>query len=280
MNKKIVIIGSVIIVLAVASMVVLNINDFLASTTYDTGVSATYQNDSSFKVVFNQGITTQDIGSLYSSASVYVLITSTQQDQEFNISLKLGITGGTPVLGVCHEQLSCIISSKIVTIPSIGNQTFGVTANERRLPIEIPFLVSGSPIPSSVAREYSISVSSVNGGSYTYQYEGYAKSHFAVFISLAVFIIGIIITVLGFVFGRSSSKAKPMKKRSWQEPTLGGSSNSSRFSSNSSSKSKKSNKNSGSASSSRHVSTSVNCKKCGGVMPRNSQYCPHCYTRQ
>lgn len=276
MNNKIVIIGSIIIVLALASMVVLNFNDYLASTEADTGAISVGQNDSSYKVVFDQNTATQQITGIYSTIEVYVLISSNQPNKEFNISLKLDVIGAS-VVGVCNGQSSCIVASKIVSF-STPNATFGISANERRLPLAIPLVVSGNPIPAFVARQYSISVSSVNGGTYQYAYEGYAKGHFAIFISLALLVVGAIITGVGFVFGRSSSKGKPMRKRSWQEPTLGGSS--SRFSSKMSFKSGKSSQKSNSNSTVRKVSTSVNCKKCGGVMPRNSQYCPHCYARQ
>ena len=141
--------------------------------------------------------------------------------------------------------------------------------------ISLPILTTGLNIPSSsVVREYYITITSTIP--FTYSYNVVARSRIGLPIGMFLFVVGIIVTVVGVVLKESGSP-KALKRRSWQEPTLGGSANS---------RNSKTGRTGGSSRSGSggaapvKVSSAVKCKKCGGVMPRNSQYCPHCYAKQ
>jgi hypothetical protein len=282
MRKVITIIGIIIIVLAMVSIVLTSM-DVLASTTIPA------QNNE-VNVVGNSNeriLTVSDsklMKGIYSSITVYIALKASTENQVFNIAIGIKFTSG--IYPGCND----IDSEAICTVSLIENfRTTGtgsntvpqtkITATERSLPI--PLITSGLTGLSSVDREYYITINSDQ--SFEYTYLSVVRDRIGALVSIALLVVGIIVIVIGFIAKPSGTgKMKPLKEKSWQEPTLGGSSrNSSVKNSSRSSKSPKSSKTSsiGGGSAAR-VATSVNCKKCNGVMPRNSQYCPHCYTKQ
>lgn len=272
-RKTIAIIGVIFIILAVLSLVIFSFTDFLAPIEYNSGQQSGSAN--TYNTVISQS-NTRRISGLYSSITFYVAIAVANP----GISQNFVITIGIVFPNALYEGKSCtpvspctLVNGKQVTLTKdsqINLQTF-----ERKY--TIPLLTSGSiTLPNSnTDRYYVLQVSSAN--SFNFSYQVVAKSRLGIFIGSPLLLIGIVATIIGFVAKDGTQQLKSMKKRSWQEPTLGGNANSNRSANASKSSSAKGIKASNQAAA---RPSAIHCKKCNGVMPRNSQYCPHCYTRQ
>ena len=287
MRKIITIVGVVFIILGITSMV-LGFMDILVLNGFSTDTSSTINVNSSTGGVFKsqQQVlnfcsgcqTIQADKPLYTSIKTYFQISSSVVDQKFDIQLGIIIHGST---NYCTADQLCLLPQKIngFTVGDPSNPKQGsILTTERTL--TIPLIISdGIQIPTSTPREYNLIISS--SSSFSYVYKVVLKWRIFNPLGFLVSLIGLIVVIAGVVLKTPSGKGKKLKTRSWQEPTLGSASN--RNSSRSSLKSSNSKSSQGSYSGSSNTvrpSTSVNCKKCGGVMPRNSQYCPHCYTKQ
>lgn len=266
MNTKLAISGGVLLVLAITSLVLFQFTDFLAPTEADS-TTLVGGSTNGWNPVFNQS-TTPQISGLYSALTVLVQLYPSIDNQEFTIQIGLQFpTGQFPGCNdVGNPNLPCIAAEAKFTVT--GDSRVSIQAFERRLPA-IPLLVSGNGIPADTPRVYYVSVSSTQ--SFHYDYRGVARSRFGFILFLPLLIASIAVLVVAFVKDSSGAGFGRLKKRSWQEPTLGGSSMS---------RGSRGPATPVSPENSKKVNTAVNCKKCGGVMPRNAQYCPHCYTRQ
>lgn len=284
MKKVITIIGIIIIIIGVSSMVLVS-RDILAFGGFKTSLSGAYTSQattSSGTSIYQSQATVLEpttqysIPQYYSSIRVYFSIQSSVPDQQFNISLGIIINQQN---SYCATGELCFIPGAIkngFTIPSPGSQNNGsVLTTERTLP-SIPLIFSnGLQISSKTPHEYVLRITSTS--SFSFQDQTYVKSRVVYPIALLFAIIGIIVTIIGVVL-KPANGSKKLRKRSWQEPTLGGSS--SMRNSRGSFRSSKSSKGGTGNSSAPKISSAVTCKKCGGIMPRNSQYCPHCYSKQ
>ena len=276
MRKIITIIGIVIIVLAFVAVIFLNSYDVLAtkevSSNQTTGTSG-------WNLVFDQ-TQTKEISGFESSLTFYVLLNLNNPTQAQTFTITVGLSFPTGIYPGCNDKAQnladpCQVTNKTVTLSTSGQTT--IQYAERS--INIPIFTSGLSLKdSNTNRIYYIMVTSSQP--FTFSYLGIAQARIGFFVGIPLLLIGIIVLVVGIVL-KESGRIKPMKARSWQEPTLGG--NASKGSSTMySRKAKKSSKGGGGSGvpQSSKVTTSVNCKKCGGVIPRNSQYSPHCYARQ
>ena len=257
MKKIITIIGTVIIVLAVTSLI-LNSMDILATTEVpgNDNPSNVTSNINQPHLLLSQS-QTQKISGLSSSITVYISLVPTQEKQVFNI--QIGVMFPTSVYSGCNTASNlnqiCTVASKTYTAKSLQPSQVNVITMERSS--AIPLITSGLTVPSSAAREYYITISSDTP--FTYSYKTVARSRIGLPIALLLFVVGIIVTVTGVVLKEGSGK-RTLKKRSWQEPTLGGNSNSRR---SRSSRSDNSSRNETNGAAQVKVSSAVKCKKCG-----------------
>ena len=285
MRKIITIVGVVFIILGISSMA-LGFMDILVLNGFSTDTSSTINVNSNTGGVFKSQQQVLDFCSgcqtiqadkpIYTSIKTYFQISSTVADQQFDIQLGIIIHGNT---NYCTTDQLCLLPQKIngFTVGSPSNPKQGsILTTERTL--TIPLVMSdGIQISTNTPREYQLIISS--NSPFSFVYKVVLKWRIFNPLGFLVSLIGLIVVIIGVVLKAPSGKTKKLKTRSWQEPTLGGTSN--RNSARSSYQSSKSSKGSyGGSPNSVKASTSVNCKKCGGVMPRNSQYCPHCYTKQ
>lgn len=279
MKKVITIIGAVLIVLAILSLV-LNSMGYITtievpSNKYGTDVKTGTSNPQLIISEFN----TTKISGYQSVITAYIRINPDQnvQNQQFNITIGIEFSNSVAYGSNSYAANTYYPIGNSIQKTASGTNSFQINIATKERSSKIPILTSGFIMPdSNIGRSYYIQVSSLN--SFTYSYKADAKQQIGLFIGVPLFIIGIIVVIAGVVLKDSGSPRK-LKTRSWQEPTLGGVSSKSSYSRNSL-KSSSSKKGSGGSAPKPRVSTAVNCKKCGGVMPRNSQYCPHCYTRQ
>lgn len=276
MRKIITIIGVILIILAITTLVI-NQRDYLTTTEIPTTQQTNVFSGVSQPQLLLSESQTQKISGFQSSITAYIVINPSNANEQFTITIEVSFP--TSIYPGCNDQninQKCSVTQVSYTAPDANPHQVNVVSLERST--SIPLLTSGLTVPSSAVREYYIQITSASGDtSFSYSYEAIARSRLGLYIFTPLLVIGIALTVAGVVL-RDSSKGKKLKTRSWQEPTLGGSPTRN-FSRSMRSFSGKKNKSGGSPAPVR-VSSSVNCKKCGGVMPRNSQYCPHCYAKQ
>ncbi len=276
MRKIITLIGVILIVLAVTSLF-LNNFDYISTIEVPANKDATNAYDVTQPQLLLNSSDTQKLTGIQSSITAYIVIVPSQINQQFNISILIQFP--TNVYPNCNSELNinqlCSLGVFLqYTSTNMNPHQVNIVSLERSH--SIPVITSGLAIPSSTNRQYYLQINSAN--SFSYSYNVVARSRFGLFVYIPLFVIGIIVTVVGVVL-KGSTRSKTLKKRSWQEPTLGGSS----VFKNSSNSAKSKNSSQRVDNSSGHsvkVSTAVSCKKCGGIMPRNSQYCPHCYAKQ
>lgn len=284
MKKVITIIGIIIIIIGISSMVLVS-RDILAFGGFKTSQSTQINSSPTNKLgttvyeaqdtVLDQSVT-KSIPSIYASIRTYFRITSSVDNQYFNISLGI----------IIYQQNSYCATGQLCFLPvhkdgfTITNQGTNkqdsLLTTEHTLPTIPIILSSGLQISSNTQREYVIRITSDH--SFTFIDQTFVKSRVIYPIATLFTIIGIIVTITGVVLKPANGGSKKLRKRSWQEPTLGGTA--SLRNSRGSIRSSTSSKGGIGNSSSPKVSSAVSCKKCGGVMPRNSQYCPHCYSKQ
>ena len=256
MRKIITIIGIVIIVMACVAVIFLNSSDVLASkevaSTQATGTSG-------WNLVFDL-TQTKKISGIESSLTFYVFLNLNNPAQSQTFTITVGLSFPSGIYPGCNDKAQnladpCQVTSSTVTLSTSGQKS--IQYAERS--ISIPLLTSGLSLQdSNTNRMYYIMVTSSQP--FTFSYLGIAQARIGFFVGIPLLLIGIIVLVAGVVL-KESGRIKPMKARSWQEPTLGGSANkgSSFMSSRKAPKSSKGGGGGGVAHFSL-VSSAVNCK--------------------
>ena len=214
----------------------------------------------------------QKMSSFYSSILVRVrIIPASGTDQTFSVGLQLQIPdydyGST-----CTAGTKCPLGNP--TEKTINSGTlFDFKVTEAKP--QIPLLMTGLNLDSSIDHQYFINIQT-SATNYDVSYNVFVKSRIFTPLALIIAIAGAIVTIFGFIRQPAGGRFRPIPTRPAYEPSIGGGGNGA-MSSKASKRSKNSKK--GKPVASKRATPNA-CKKCGGVMPRNAQYCPHCYTRQ
>lgn len=274
MNKKITVIGIIILILGTTGIALANMNalPFKKQSNLVDRTNLIGDQMLSMDVISNL----DQIGPMYSAVNVYFQII-TQDNSNPNFIIKLGINFPDQEYLGCPASSTtpCAIPGKEISIDQPSGNTHSLSSTEAPI-LSIPLVMEGLKLDSSIKHDYWLMITTTSKQSYEVKYQFEFSWQITVPIGVIMGIIGLIITVIGFTKSSSGSKYKPLPTRPAFEPSIGGGGTSSKKS-KSSKKGKKSKK--GKASSSKHPSAHT-CRKCSGVLPKNAQYCPHCYTRQ
>ena len=270
MKKSILIIGVILLSVGLVSIFLGNADILPLSNFKSNGASSTKNPQLNSGIYKSEELLipktdTKKVASFYSSIIAFVMVSPSTENQE--ITFQIGIKFTSASYPGCDQNLICTLTEKVVIFPTTDDKQVNLVSTERTLPI--PIMTSGLTINAIEDREYYIILESSDSFSYFFQYE--SKWRITVILGFIILLIGLIITIVGFV--KKSSGYKPIPARPLYEPVIGSGSR------NSSSISKGSNKSSSKKDTVVKQSRTLNCKKCNGVVPRNSQYCPHCYTK-
>lgn len=281
MKKVVLVLGIIVLILGIALPIVAS-TGIVSFTSVKTNIVSGNTADLPSKLPLTLFTVPTDVKQppIHGSVTVRAAVTPSINDQTF--TFKLFIKFLDQDYGGCQANVNCLAKEVEKTISGGRNQVDLVFPVNQI--ISIPLLMAGQKIDSNIRHQYILGIESNN--SFSYDIESELNDRLLAPIGLVLLVIGLIVTILGLVLSENGAKQQKGRALPLQpafEPTLGGgsrkvSASSSRRSSKTQSK-KKDSKKGKAASSSRKASTAT-CRSCGGVMPRNAQYCPHCYARQ
>ena len=219
-----------------------------------------------------------EIPAPYSTLLTQIAYTPSSIGQEFTFTLAIRFPDQE--FSGCLQGQICDIMTRTINSQGTVEEQIDLKIRETTL-FAIPLVINAQVrIDSSVKHQYYLKIDSTD--SFSHRSQTTIFSNLIVIIGLFITIVGTVLLVAGLIMGRGTGRkrSRPLPLQPAFEPTLGSGSQKSRGGSSRSSSSKnKSSKVSRGSSASARSSTSK-CRSCNLPIPRNSQYCPHCYKRQ
>ncbi|MHA2362984.1 MAG: hypothetical protein ACXAC7_03435 [Candidatus Hodarchaeales archaeon] len=278
MKKNITIAGVIVLIIGIVALIIgqtgiVSLGGFGFEDPSSTGVTFTPGSNS-----VNEPLVMipdeQAMPSIYSSLAIQVIIDHDDLgSHEFTLILQIRFPNEE--YSGCAQNTLCELSRTTINVESDGAQG-GLSTSEYTI-FRIPIIMQGYKVSNNNQHQYVLTIESDTATSFTYQLKITAKSLLLVPIGGIIALIGLIITIIGAVLKpKEVGRPQRLSLQPAFEPTLGGGTRRSTSPGRGSKKKGKSKKKGGPPK----RASSTNCSSCGQVMPRNAQYCPHCYARQ